>query len=132
MAKKQVAKTAASPASKAVARLPMRERKRNQYIMDELFHEKGEKGDFVHSREVWNRMHANSPVTLMTMEIHECMEAGKFTHVYPDNSHSIANGGDGCEVIELEGDIKVLLLPTDIQYDEWRVMYDELMNAKSE
>jgi hypothetical protein len=65
----------------------------------------------------------------MILEIHECLEAGHITHVHEDNSHSLEHGGEGIEIVPLETGEQVLCLPTDCQYDDWRAVYDQLLNG---
>lgn len=90
---------------------------------------KGQLADFVHSKDVFN---SHNSAVLMALEIHECLEAGKFDFVFEDNSHDVRNGGRGCMVFEMPAEAmhegkKILLLPVNCDYQEWRAVYDELM-----
>lgn len=124
MAKKLVKKLPA-PASKALGiKYDKREKKRNAMFMEHLAENMG---DQVLSREQFNRFNFK---ILLVLELHELLEAGKITHVHEDNSHSIENGGKGLEVVTMEDGQRILLMPTDCQYDEWRAYYDQLQNAE--
>lgn len=122
MAKKAPKKTGLklAPAAAADEGLDKRERKRNSHFREEISELKG---DQLHDAIQWHRMNAD---LFMRLEIAECLEAGHFTHVHMDNSHSRENGGKGLEIVTLDDDTTVLCFPTDTQYDNWRVLYDQL------
>lgn len=76
------------------------------------------------------QFNAHNKVALMTLEIHECMEAGKIDLVYEDNQFSVEYGGNGPELFEVDNDsetLTVLCLPHDVEYVDWRAIYDKLM-----
>lgn len=105
--------------------LSKRDKKLKAMFLEEI---DAKKGDVLFNADVFNAMNKQA---LITLEIHECMEAGKIDFVHEDNSYSQENGGNGPELFNLEledgSTHAVLCLPHDVDYKEWRAIYDKLI-----
>jgi hypothetical protein len=109
----------------ALAGMTKRERKLHARITDAIVEKMG---DVVMDATMFG---AANKSALMTLEIHELLEADKIQFVHIDTEHSNQNEADGkgCHVKEIEIDdepVKVLCIPPDVDYTEWRAVYDEL------
>ena len=116
-------------AKQKLAGMTKRERKQLARISEAITEKLG---DVVMSREMYN---AANKVALMTLEVHELLEAELVDYVHVDCEHSNLNDADGkgVHVMEVEtedGTAKVLCIPPDANYEEWRAVYDELLKGK--
>jgi len=110
-----------------MAQLTKQQKKFKAFVLEEV---DTKRGDQLMTKDVFNAMNADA---FMKLEIHELLESGKIDFVHPDNSHSVEHGGEGLRVEEIETDtetLRVLCLPTDVHYSDWRPFYDDLISEK--
>jgi len=123
MAKKNLKKVAL-PETVSVAKLS----KGQRYLKGMLTtHVDDNLRDMLQDRSTFNNANKKA---IMTLEIHECLEAGHFQYVHEDNLYSPEHQTDkelvGVNIFTLDNGEKVLCLPHDARYEDWRAMYDQL------